>query len=56
MPDQTTTHEILTGWTPNNHGYPYRASCSCGWQSLGYVTDFAAEIMADEHRKEVAAK
>lgn len=33
----------------NNHGYPHRAQCSCGWSSRGYVAPFAAQIMADDH-------
>lgn len=44
---------VTVEWHPNNHGYPYRASCQCGWQSLGYVAQHAAHNMADDHRKTV---
>lgn len=36
------------------HGYPYRAHCSCGWQSWGYVAAHAAHDMADAHVTEIA--
>ena len=36
------------------HGYPYRAHCSCGWQSRGYVAAHAAHDMADAHVTEIA--
>lgn len=42
-------HVVTVGWVPNNHGYPYRATCSCGWQSRTYAATHAAQIMADEH-------
>lgn len=30
---------------------PYRAHCSCGWQSWSYVTELAADSMAAYHAK-----
>lgn len=29
--------------------YPWRAVCPCGWASIGYVREHAAQIMADDH-------
>lgn len=43
------THETSVDWVPNNHGYPFRATCTCGWQSLGYVARHAADAMAEDH-------
>jgi hypothetical protein len=42
-------HDVDVNWVPNNHGYPYRAQCSCGWASNTYVARHAAESMADGH-------
>ena len=36
-------------------GPAFRAVCSCGWKSWGYVRAHAAQGMADWHSKEVAA-
>jgi hypothetical protein len=33
----------------DNHGYPFRAACVCGWQSNTYAAVHAAKIMADDH-------
>ncbi|QWS68264.1 hypothetical protein SEA_VANLEE_148 [Gordonia phage VanLee] len=33
----------------NNHGYPYRAWCQCGWRSPGYAARHAAESMMTGH-------
>ncbi len=44
-------HVTSVGWVPNNHGYPYRAKCSCGWQSRTYVVPRTCEESADEHKK-----
>lgn len=32
-----------------NHGYPYRASCPCGWQSNTYAAAHAAHTMGEDH-------
>lgn len=45
----TTTHDLTVGWVPNNHGYPYKATCSCGWASPGYVSTHAADAMGAAH-------
>lgn len=42
-------HTITVAWTPNNHGYPYRATCGCGWQSNTYAAEHAAQTMGDDH-------
>ena len=42
--------------TDGGHGYPYRAHCSCGWQSRGYVAAHAAHGMADAHVVEMATR
>jgi hypothetical protein len=34
----------------NNHGYPWTAVCPCGWQSRGYVSRHAAELMSADHQ------
>ncbi len=36
-------------------GPAFRATCSCGWKSWGYVRAHAAQGMADWHSEEVAA-
>jgi len=46
-----TQHTIETFWVPNNHGYPYRASCTCGWFSNTYAARHAAADMAYDHLK-----
>lgn len=33
----------------DSHGYPWRATCRCGWVSDGYVAERAAQLMADDH-------
>lgn len=43
-----TTDVRATG----GHGYPWRAHCTCGWQSKSYAATHAAETMGEEHRKE----
>jgi len=30
-------------------GYPFRATCPCGWKSKTYASEQAAGIMAAEH-------
>ena len=30
-------------------GYPFRATCRCGWMSKTYAATHAAQIMADDH-------
>jgi len=45
-------HTITVAWVPNNHGYPYRATCSCGWQSNTYAAKHAAQAMGDDHTAE----
>lgn len=42
-------HEITVTTVANNHGYPYRATCSCGWQSNTYAAAHAAESMGSYH-------
>lgn len=44
-----TAHAVTVAWEPNNHGFPYRATCACGWTSLSYANRIAPQIMADEH-------
>lgn len=46
-------HTTTVDWTPNNHGFPYRATCTCGWASRGYVHMHAAESMAEDHTSTV---
>jgi hypothetical protein len=43
-------HVTTIATVRNNHGYPYRATCSCGWQSNTYAATHAAQTMADDHR------
>lgn len=47
-------HNITVGWVPNNHGYPYQAHCTCGWGSITYAAQHAAQGMADAHLASVA--
>ncbi|ACE79926.1 hypothetical protein SEA_PARI_90 [Mycobacterium phage Pari] len=47
---QPATHDVEVVWTPNNHGYPYLAKCSCGWAaSRRYAAEHAAKDAADDH-------
>lgn len=49
-----TGHDIeITATWVCNHGYPYRAVCSCGWKSAPYVSESAALCMADWHEDQV---
>jgi hypothetical protein len=48
-------HAMSVQWVPNNHGYPYRAVCSCGWFSNTYTAEHAAQTMADAHLEPLAA-
>ncbi|AER26154.1 hypothetical protein SSEA_SKINNY_161 [Mycobacterium phage Skinny] len=45
----TVDHFFTVVWVPNNHGYPFRAECSCGWQSATYAAEHAAEAMGADH-------
>jgi hypothetical protein len=49
-------HNAAVTWTTNNHGYPYKAFCECGWQSRGYVAVHAAQSMADGHLDECESR
>jgi hypothetical protein len=42
--------------TDGGHGYPYRAHCTCGWRTWGYVAAHAAHGMADAHIVEIASR
>lgn len=42
------THE-LTVKVNHRERYPFRAVCSCGWHSWGYLTENAAGITGDGH-------
>lgn len=44
----TTTHNVEVGLLGSAR-YPYRAVCSCGWESPTYVAAHAAQGMADDH-------
>jgi hypothetical protein len=44
-------HAVSVEWFPNNHGYPHRAECSCGWVSRGFVKYESAGLMGNEHLK-----
>lgn len=44
-----TEHVVGVVRVYNNHGYPFRAACACGWQSNTYAATHAAQIMADDH-------
>lgn len=37
-------------YAANNHGYPYKPVCGCGWTDWGYVAEHAAAGMAMAHR------
>lgn len=50
MAEHTTS--IATA-VADNHGYPYRAICTCGWASRGYAASHAALTMADDHHEQV---
>jgi hypothetical protein len=43
------THTVTVAWMPNNHGYPFRATCTCGWHSNTYASRHAADMMATTH-------
>lgn len=46
-----TKHNVTVGWVPNNHGYPYRATCECGWKSNTYAATHAAQSMGTDHER-----
>lgn len=35
--------------SPAGARQPWRAECSCGWVSVSYVREHAAQLMADDH-------
>jgi hypothetical protein len=47
-------HICEVTWTPDSHGYPCHAQCSCGWQSWGYVAAHAAQATGDDHLARVS--
>lgn len=46
MSDDVHVFAVSTG---GRHGYPFRAVCSCGWQSKTYQTEFACQMMGEAH-------
>lgn len=45
----TTAHRpsvLVTGGR-----YPFRPTCPCGWESWGYLTEQAAQNVADDHKE-----
>jgi hypothetical protein len=42
-------HQTKIEYVPYNGGYPFRATCVCGWKSKTYAANHAAQTMADEH-------
>lgn len=48
-------HATTVAYYPfSNHGYPFRATCECGWTSTSYAAQHAAQQMADEHMASVS--
>lgn len=45
-------HETAVEISPGR--YPYRPTCTCGWQTRGYVASHAAQHMADAHQQEAS--
>lgn len=52
MPQHGTQVEYVS----YHGGYPFRATCWCGWKSKCYAATHAAQIMADEHLADPARK
>lgn len=42
-------HTTKIEYVPYNGGYPFRATCQCGWKSKTYAADHAAKVMAEDH-------
>ena len=49
--EEMMMHTITVTTVANNHGYPYRAVCECGWQSPTYCASHAAETMGAAHKE-----
>ncbi|QBP29700.1 hypothetical protein SEA_TYPHA_45 [Mycobacterium phage Typha] len=45
----TRQHVVTVETVADNHGYPYRAKCACGWESNTYASQHAAQAMGDDH-------
>lgn len=45
------TAEHTTAITDKGGRYPYQPTCSCGWSTWGYLTEYAAQMMAQDHRE-----
>ena len=45
----TTTHSVAV--TLSGGRYPHRPTCSCGWVTWGYLTQQAAQDVADDHKE-----
>ena len=42
-------HQTQIEYVSYHGGYPFRATCPCGWKSKTYASQQAAGIMAAEH-------
>lgn len=45
-----TEHVVAVAFTGGR--YPHHPACSCGWVTWGYLTDGAAQQVADDHKED----
>lgn len=45
----TATHTVVVTFAGGR--YPHRPTCSCGWATWGYLTNEAAQNVADGHKE-----
>ncbi len=43
----SATHSVAVAFAGGR--YPFRPTCSCGWVCRGFLTEEAAQIVADDH-------
>lgn len=44
-----TAHHVAVTFTGGR--YPHVPSCSCGWRTWGFLTNHAAQVVADDHKE-----
>lgn len=49
-------HQTKVEYVSYHGGYPFRATCICGWRSKTYAATHAAQTMAEEHVNDPSRK
>lgn len=46
---KVVAHGTQVEYRSYHYGYPFRATCWCGWKSKHYADTHAAQMVADAH-------